>query len=294
MKNAARLVVLPFTITIVIAMLVSAACAPSAEITLVSTPEPTVSETAAPTASPTPTAIPTPTIDKYGFTEERKAELNQQIQDFLNYQGEYSKGNIKKYLLPIGYGKDKFYNLGLIQSSESVITVQPWLFDYVEKDGDLLLITGFDGKDNQRFVTVLNIPLHFVDIYPQSSGVALIKLNGWSANGGQVVGGSNDLDTIKSHLIKGNPMLIDFISSVASDEEAKEVGGDVLADINRYYRHNLSYIGNLIYQIDQNGETLENTLESSDKEIIKIDEISDIDGLDHSTLPIVGIIEFTN
>ena len=46
MKNKARLFALPFTIIIVIAMLFSIACAPKAEVSFPSTPEPTVSATA--------------------------------------------------------------------------------------------------------------------------------------------------------------------------------------------------------------------------------------------------------
>lgn len=89
MKNTARLVILPFTIIIVIAMLFSIACAPKAEVSLPSTPEPTITATAAPTASPTPTASPVPTATPI-FSEARMTELNQQFQDFLNKEGEFT------------------------------------------------------------------------------------------------------------------------------------------------------------------------------------------------------------
>ena len=159
-------------------------CAPRPMAASAGTPEPPP-PTAAPTATPEPTPEPTetpeptPIVDEFDFTEERKAELNQQIQDFLSYEGEYSKENIQKYLLP-GVKKDEFYNLGLVKANESIIETQSWLFDYVEKDGDLLLIVGFDGKDGQRLVTILNIPIHIMKMSSVIQGISLVKLNGWN------------------------------------------------------------------------------------------------------------------
>ena len=90
MKIASRLVALFLTMFIVFS---AVACALCAEGALNNTPNPTISLTIAPTAAPTATstAILTPTTEEYGFTEERRIELNQQFHDFLNKQGEFSQ-----------------------------------------------------------------------------------------------------------------------------------------------------------------------------------------------------------
>ena len=93
---------LELLLLILAAMLFAGSCAPSVVATLHSTPEPTVFATLAPTVaptataapSPTPTAVPTPATDELSFTEERRAELKQQFQDFLNKEGEFTPEEI--------------------------------------------------------------------------------------------------------------------------------------------------------------------------------------------------------
>lgn len=296
MKNAAHFFVLPFTFIIFITMLCSTACAPSAEVVISSTPEPTASATLAPTATPTPTstAIPTPAADEFGFADERKVELNQQFQDFLNYKGEYSIENIKKYLLPAGYGIEKIYNLGLIKGSSEYERVQCWLFDYFEKEGDLLLIVGFENNNNQRFVTVLNIPLHLIQLYSTQFGVGLIEVDGWSFYTGEKSAGStNDLVIIKQYLSRNQPLMVDFVFIVFSDEEAKNIGGNGYVGVNKYRRDNFPYQIDLVSQVNRNGEKLEIVLDSGDKKIPKIEKLDDISNLENYTFPIINSIIIT-
>jgi len=170
MKNMARLFVLPFTIIIVIAMLFSIACAPSAEVAQVSTPEPTASESASPTASPTatPTAIPTPATDEYGFTEERKAELNQQFQNFLNKEGEFTPEKMSQIMMETPSRLDKSeVGLGIADTGD-VPRMQGYFFDYLEKDGRIFLFVGFDGKDGNRFITPLEITIYYYESFEPS------------------------------------------------------------------------------------------------------------------------------
>ena len=166
MKNRSRAVISAFTIITITATLFFAACAPRVEAALPSTPEPTISVTAAPTttSTATPTAIPTPAVDEYGFTEERKAELNRQFLDFLNKQGEFTPEKISPMLMdPITLNMDKNeVGLGIITDFP---LVESYFFDYLEKDGRIFLLVGFDGKDGNRFITPLEIPYYFYELF---------------------------------------------------------------------------------------------------------------------------------
>lgn len=180
MKRYSRIILT----TLAAVLLFVAACAPRAEVAPVSTPEPTVSVTATPTAAPTPTptAIPTPEMDEYGFTEERKAQLNQQFQDFLNKEGNYTAESLTGQLLT-GQSNEIFYKgerkLGLMDTTPRI---QCWLFDYFMWKGSLMLIAGLDDIKGERFVTLFEIPVYFYDQYEPAT-FTFTQLAGTSHNG---------------------------------------------------------------------------------------------------------------
>lgn len=285
--------------TLAATLLFSTACAPRAEVAPVSTPEPTVSVTAVPTVVPTatPSPVPTPILSstEAAFSDERRAELDQQIQDFLNYDGEYSKENIQKYLLP-GFSKDEFYNLGLVKSDFDSNRVQCWLFDYLEKDNDMVLIAGFENEDHQRFVTLLSMSFHLAELYSTNVGVGLTKIQAWNnfAGEGPIRPSVSNLETSKQYLFKNKPLLVEFVFKYLSDDEAKDMAGEEFINVNRYYRDNLLYTSSLISQIDQNKVELKNVLKLEGKEIPKIETLNDIDELDNSTFPSIHILIISN
>ena len=293
MKIIRSLVAFLFSIIMVTS---SVSCAPRTLIASTKTPEPTQSATpsASPTAtlSTTPTVVPTPATDEFGFTEERRAELNQQFQDFLNYQGKYSEENIQEYLLPAW---KSFYGLGLVGGSDDYYRVQTWLFDYVEKDGDLILLTGFDGKGGQRFVTALNIPLHLVEIKPEFGGVLFMKFDNWAYR--HVESTTNETSTnfqvIESRLSKDRPLLVGFVVDIVSDEEVRSLGGDDRSvTINQYYRDGVLYANDLVSKIINNGKGPYGDPNKEVKQIQEIKEISDVSGLDNNRMPVVNYIVY--
>jgi len=294
MKSTVRLVAL--SLFILTTILFSTACDPSVMVALTNTPEPIATTTVTPFATPTvkpspsPTATPILPPTELAFSPEEKAVLNQQIHDFLNYQGDYSEENIKQFLFP---ELDKFYRLGVKYINESMCEVQGWLFDYLEKDGDLLLIVGFESKDNYRFVTVLCAPTHITKL-DSRCGVDLISSLVWNSfSSYSILCRTSDKDTIKQHLAKNKPFLTDFFILSSTDEAAAEAGGDALVLINRHYRENLHYIHNLISQLELNGAKLDKKLITEGKEIPQISELSEIDSLDNITLPFISGITFT-
>ena len=137
------------------------ACAPRAEVALNNTPNPTISLAAAPTAAPTATPSPVPTPTPI-FSEARTAELNQQFQDFLNKEGEFTPEKMSsKMMVTTSLLDNDKVGLGIADSQPMI---QGYFFDYFEKDNRLFLLMGFDGKDGNRFITPVEIPLYIYEV----------------------------------------------------------------------------------------------------------------------------------
>lgn len=94
-----------------------------------------------------------------------KVNLDLDICKFLNFEIPYTKDNISKQLLK-SMGPDSVNNLGLVLSSQ----IEGLLIDYLEKDGYILLIVGFDDNNGGRFITLIKIPVYAISD-SQSKGV---------------------------------------------------------------------------------------------------------------------------
>lgn len=117
--------------------------------------EPQAAETPAPTPTPTTGPSATPWMN-----EEDTAALNQKIQDFLDKTGDYTPGKISAKMFDLsGLLDTSKIQLGLVDATH----IEGYLFDYVEKDGSLILLIGFDGNDGGRFVVPIQIPLYFIE-----------------------------------------------------------------------------------------------------------------------------------
>lgn len=161
MKNRARADITSITIMTIAAMLVSVACAPHAEVALASTPEPIITATAVPTVTPTPTLSPVPTPTPI-FSEERMAELNKQFLDFLNKEGEFTPEKTQEMMMVTTSSLDNDkVGLGITDYQPRI---QGYFFDYYEKDNRLILLMGFDGKDSNRFITPVEIPIYISEV----------------------------------------------------------------------------------------------------------------------------------
>ena len=94
------------------------------------------------------------------MNEEDTAALNQKIQDFLDKTGDYTPEKISAKMFDLSGMFDKTQiQLGLVDATH----VEGCFFDYVEKDGSLILLVGFDGNDGGRFVIPIQIPLYFIE-----------------------------------------------------------------------------------------------------------------------------------
>lgn len=119
------------------------------------TSDPQAAETPAPTPTPTPGPSATPWMN-----EEDTAALNQKIQDFLDKTGDYTPEKISAKMFDLsGLLDTSKIQLGLVDATH----IEGYLFDYVEKDGSLVLLVGFDGNDGGRFVVPIQIPLYYIE-----------------------------------------------------------------------------------------------------------------------------------
>jgi len=135
----------------------------------IESPTPSTEVTPEVTQSPSPEPTETPIVlDEFGFSEERKAELTQQFQDFLNKQGEFTPEKMSLIMMETPSNLDK-NEVGLgIADTGDVPRMQGYFFDYLEKDGRIFLFVGFDGKDGNRFITPLEIPIYYYESFKQS------------------------------------------------------------------------------------------------------------------------------
>lgn len=116
---------------------------------------PTPTATSAPTPPPISGPTPTPWMD-----EADTAALNQKMKDFLNKEGDYTPEKISAKMFDLsGLLDTSKMQLGLVGATY----VEGCFFDYVEKDGSLLLLVGFDGNDGGRFIVPIQIPLYFIE-----------------------------------------------------------------------------------------------------------------------------------
>ncbi|MEN6418235.1 MAG: hypothetical protein ABFC73_04870 [Clostridiaceae bacterium] len=111
------------------------------------------------TPAPTPTPVTGPSATPW-MSEDATAALNQKIQDFLNKEGDFTPEKISAKMFDLsGVLDTSKMQLGLVDATH----IEGYFFDYIEKDGSLLLLVGFDGNDGDRFVVPIQIPLYFIE-----------------------------------------------------------------------------------------------------------------------------------
>ena len=293
MKIALRLIALSLTMLIVF---FAVACAPRAEVAPVCTPEPTVSVTAAltaiPTATPSPEPIPAPI-----FSEARMAELNQQMQDFLNKQGEFTPEKMSsKMMVTTSYLDHDKVCLGI---SDQEPALQGYLFDYFEKEGRLFLITGFDGKDGNRFITPLEITLYLYEaVEPAVFTVtrAEEKYIGSSiSNEGDIDYGKRDKLIPLLDSIKGNTFCFYLRARTFTEDKAlvDEFGQVIVENLNEINsKVKLSFgLFQLVTSNDLDYKNPEN-IEGDTSYILKLENIEDFCTINIDNVPLINAIHY--
>lgn len=276
----------------------SSACAPSAEVALASTPEPTLSAPAAPTVAPTPTPSPVPTPTPI-FSEARTAELNQQMQDFLSKQGEFTPEKITSKMMVTNspLANDKV-GLGIATQQASL---QGYFFDYLEKDNRLYLLMGFDGKDGNRFIT----PVEITQYLYETVEPAVFTVTWAEDNFVGSAGDCGDIDDIdygkRAKLIplldslKGNTFCIDLRMITFTEDQAlvNEFGQVIIDNLNEINsKQKLSF--GLLQLVQANGIDYNNPekIEGDISSILKIYSVDDLSSIDVSDVPLINGIHY--
>jgi len=188
MKKTGRVLAAALALILLLLACLLTACA-SGEAVLSSgapLPESAAAPSPAPTATPVPTPSPTPTLSP---EEIKTAKLNQEFQDFLNKEGEFTPEKIFSKLIEF-YDSQGTNNLTMQEDWSSydkrrfglgLASVQPdiqgYLFDYFEKEDEIILIIGFDSPDGSRFITPIEIPFSVVEVANRHFGVRKYYVN---------------------------------------------------------------------------------------------------------------------
>jgi hypothetical protein len=141
---------------------------------------PPVSATVALTETTTPvhssvqtvTQSPSHSVDAPLNTEE--SLLNLQYKDFLNFEGDFTTEKMLSIMAKTMSTLDRSeVGLGVADLQPKL---QGYFFNYIEKDGVLLMIMGFDGADGDRFIAPVEIPLYFFEAVSE----ARITISGYT------------------------------------------------------------------------------------------------------------------
>lgn len=295
MKLTLRPAALRFLILAVIASLLFTACAPAISAAPTLEPAVTAAQTMPPTAAPTaePTAIPTPAIDEYGFSEERKAELNQQFQDFLNRQGEFTKEKMSEMMMNPATNLDPSeVGLGVLNSNQKI---QGYFFDYYEKDDRLFILMGFDGNDGNRFVTPVEIQIYVYEQCPEAAifNVLEYKQNDFWGNDNEEFRNCTGEDQIMSLLdsLKSKVIGLD-LNRFEYNESDAESYGQVVLDGTRELNSKVELTFGLFQLVSSNNIPIGNPERGDTASIIKIEDVNDVENIDVSKVPILFGISY--
>lgn len=204
---------------IVFVSLFSFACTPSGLVVFAALQTPTAVQTAPIEPRATPDVIlspsPAPTETPL-FSTERTAELNQQFQDFLNKEGEFSEEAISNRLLSC---RDQTLDLGWFEGDEAGVTLQAWFFDYIISDDYIVMAVGFNGIDGKNHIKPMAIPIRYFEANNPSVQFGFTEMGDWSTTTSYQLVWESSEDNIVSRLniVKGNPVNLTLYTNM-SDE----------------------------------------------------------------------------
>lgn len=267
--------------------------APSASTTVsvIETPAVTPLPTQAHTPFPSPSSTPTPsatdspspaaTID-----QETKTVVDNEIQDFLIKTGDYTEEKMKPKMILMDKGKKT--KLGILNSD---FYVEGWLFDCKNLGDYVVMAMGFDGKDGNRFVTEVAIPIY---VYEKGN---LNGLNKYSIdrtiNESIVTGWKPDSSfkngeelTARLEELKNGPLV--FGVSRRKNTESTEGLNDAVVRYKNEINSKVD-LGNKLYsEVSNNGLNLDIPSVSDGVSLVKITKIEDVDNIEINNIPILA------
>lgn len=289
-------------IAICLMFVFGSACVPNSAVTHTVTP--IVISSPIPSADPTSTLSSAPTVTPW-IDAEREAVLNQQLQDFLNKEGDFTTEETSSMMMTF-FENDKLESIGLgVCDSHPII--QGYLFDYIELQDVILLIVGFDGADGNRFVTPVEIPVYMYEAVKDKAEkdtsfvfrVDALLQN--SLDDLYFIGLSNTkylsdrsdftllFESIKHKVVGISLSIWPLDYSYIAEHYGPEAGLYVNESNSKI---NLSY--RLLESVTSNNFTYEipEGIETANVEIMKLTSTEDLNNLDISMIPLVDSICF--
>lgn len=295
------------SLLIVVIALLSTACAPANLVAPAITPEPSTTVAATPTAtpSPEPTATPVATLSP----EEQAALLDQQFQDFLNKEGEYTVEKIEEYC-PIwgsrlcyedGNGTNlgilKIFKTGSTDKYDDSVSVYGYLYSVSRNvNSNIILTMGFDGKDGNRFNSVLMILSNCFDAQTETDDEKRFGLSFGTEEGLHL-----DDKYVRQFRATRSDEIYKYLENLIGKKivaviAAKKVNLDELNNSGakifwKESNNRLPFTYNLISKLANNGIDT-SAVGSSGKDIPLITNSSDLNNVDFDTVPLVRGIRF--
>lgn len=165
---------------------------------------------------------------------QQKVGLNKDICKFLNFQSPYSDEEVRNsFFIKQGVNITK---LGLESSSR----IEGLLLGYIDDGNSVLMLVGFDGRSNDRFVVPIKIPIHVIENENNNISFFVYKLNTSDLNDTRTKTKFNIKSDILNVLssLKDKTIVLMFFDELVGNEEINklkhnQIVTDYIMDVNK-------------------------------------------------------------
>lgn len=204
--------------------------------------------------------------------------LDRDICKFINFESPYTSEEISKIIL-ISKGGE-ILKLGL----ENLSKVEGLLLGYREKEESIILLIGFDGKNKDRFVTPLRIPVYAIE--DNNISFSFLKLSSLSLSGDKsVLEFKNRKDIIETlEIVKGKVVFLSLIDDVVENYSAISNLNHkrLIEEVNNGVKTTRGLLGRV------NGNGLNSPHSDLGSNLIEIKKNEDVDKINFIEVPIIA------
>lgn len=205
--------------------------------------------------------------------------LDRDICKFINFELPYTSEEIRKIILISKRGE--IPKLGL----ENLSKVEGLLLGYREKEGDIILIVGFDGKNNDRFVSLLRIPVYAIEEENIPISFSFLKLSSLSLSGDKsVMKFKNKKDVFETlEGVKGKVVYFSLMDNVVENYSSINNLNHkrLIEEANNSVKTTRGLLGRV------NGNGLNSPYGNLGSNLIEIKNIDDVNGINSIDIPIL-------
>jgi len=217
--------------------------------------------------------------------------IDQKIGDFLEKKGDFGDEKIGEVILTTDLGGKKETKLGLVSRVNN--RIEGILIDYIKSNDYVWLLVGMNGKNDNRLVTGLVIPMYYYKGVGAKFYVEKFLEKSVMSTFSNVYKGSDET-TILGYLgrLKGKPVVFDSLVTEFPKEwmEGKYLteNNGVIARLTKEEISKIPVAKKLVMELWQNGiapENVDGIPKNTNITIIK--SVGDLNKVDISQIPIV-------